>query len=469
MTEPEISRGTTLEEKVNWLITQMHERIVKESRVSREEVIRNPRLSGGFRSSSIGSGGAGPGMSNLLPDPREELFSSPIPPRHQGRYTLSPQVNVDDSKDPVDPPSPTSVPAAAVHNTLTAAQRRAGEERLLKKVKTPPTFSGNDQEDEITEVRDWVEVVDDFFHCMVGAGYDGEYALTFVMNNLRGPAHDWMKGKVAAFQDAIASGSLPENMRQGLKWGEVKKLLVEAFESPQYTVMKRFELQELRLGQGKHRTLPIFNAAFDKLSRRLWPIGTDFENNIILDRVLADEYSTILERSDLYLWRDVVKTGPRTLSQWKAATAVVWSAREVLRTNEHRHRQGSAGRGGNRRSQFSGRPQGGAAGAAVQEMDAQEDPQEGDSDSDEETAGQRTAAAQQVQAQKRGPRRDGPSRPSAGDRSQAPRLLTDEQMRTVLAKRLCYQCYKAGHRRGDDSCPEKGKPRRKPTQAELNA
>jgi hypothetical protein len=467
--EPESSRTATLEEKVNWLVNAMHDRIERESRVSREDVIRNPRLSGGFRSSSLGSGTVG--MSNPMADPREELFLSPKPPHHRGRYTLSPQVDVDDVKDPSDPPSPSPVPAAAVGNTLTAAQRRAGEERLLKKVKTPPTFSGNDQEDDITEVRDWVEVVDDFFHCMVGPGYDGEYALTFVMNNLRGPAHDWMKGKLSAFDDAIASGSLPDNMRQGLKWGEVKKLLVEAFESPQYTVMKRFELQELRLGQGKHKTLPIFNAAFDKLSRRLWPIGTDFENNLILDRVLADEYSTILEKSDLYLWRDVVKTGPRTLSQWKASTAVVWSAREVLRTNEHRYRQGNAGRGGGRRNPFNGRPQGGAAGAAVQEMDTQEDPRvsEVDSDSDEETPGRPSATAQQMQAQKKGNNLRRPSRPPVGDRSQAPRLMTDEQFQVVLTKRLCFQCYKAGHRRGDDACPEKGKPRRKPTQAELNA
>jgi len=69
-----------------------------------------------------------------------------------------------------------------------------------------------------------------------------------VKNNLRGPAHDWMKGKVSAFDEARRD--LPESQRQALRWSEVKKLLVEAFESPQYQVMKRFELQALRLGQG---------------------------------------------------------------------------------------------------------------------------------------------------------------------------------------------------------------------------
>jgi hypothetical protein len=453
-----------LEEKVNWLVKAMSERMEREARVSREEVIRNPRLSGGvFSSSGTGGGGGGGGgvlSMNPVVDPREELFPSPNPPRRQGRYTLSPQVDTDEAKEPSDIISSRPAPAAG-SDTLTAAQRRAGEERLLKKVKTPPTFSGNDAEDEISEVRDWVEVVDDFFDCMVGYGYDGEYALTFVKNNLRGPAHDWMKAKVSAFEDVLANGDLPQSMRQGLRWSEVKKLLVEAFESPQYQVMKRFELQELRLGQGKHKTLPIFNAAFDKLSRRLWPIGTDFENNVILDRVLADEYSTILERSDIYLWRDVVKTGPRTLSQWKASTAVVWSAREVLRTNEQRNKHihgGAAGRGGGgRRNQFGQRPPG-TAGAAAQEMDIKEESQE--ADSEEDTPGQAPAAVQQMQGRGANNR----NRPQRG-----PRVLTDDQMRIVWEKNLCLQCYKPGHHRGDDTCEEKGKPRRKPLPGELKA
>jgi len=37
----------SLEEKVNWLVEVMGERMEREARVSREEVIRNPRLSGG--------------------------------------------------------------------------------------------------------------------------------------------------------------------------------------------------------------------------------------------------------------------------------------------------------------------------------------------------------------------------------------------------------------------------------------
>ena len=438
-----------LEEKVNWLVNVMLEREEREARISREDVIRNPRL-------SVGGSQA---VSHPVVEPREELFSSPNPPRRQGRYTFSPQTRDDDGKVSYDP-RPAAVPAA--EDPLTLAQVRAGEERLLKKAKTPPTFSGNEADDEVKEVRDWVEVVDDFFDCVVGPGYDGESALTFVKNNLRGPAHDWMKSKVSLFQEAMAHGGLPESMRQNLRWSEVKKLLVEAFESPQYQVMKRFELQELRLGQGKHKSLPIFNAAFDKLSRRLWPIGTDFENNVILDRVLADEYSHILERSDLFLWRDVVKTGARTLAQWKAHTATVWSAREVLKSYERKqYRERSAGGRGGQFGFRSGTQGGVGSGiAALQRMDVDEDQDEGVQETDTPGAPETSAAAQQMQTSTGG---------NKGAPARGPRVLTDEQMKIVWDKRLCLQCYKPGHRIGQAACKEKGKPRRKPTVEELKA
>ena len=455
-----------LEEKVNFLLEFMQERESREARVSRADVIRNPRLSMGVGSSVSrvmgGGGGVGGGVFDTVADPREDLFQSPNPARHQGRYTLSPQVNMEEAK--LDSsiqnlrPGPAVVTGEDAVATL-AMQRRLGEASLMKKLKAPPTFSGNNAEDEIKEVRDWVEVVDDFLEMQVGAHYEGDLALTFVKSSLRGPAHDWMRSKIAAFNEAIVNGDLPESMRQSLKWGEVKKLLVEAFESPQYQVMKQIELRALRLGQAPHRTLPIFNAAFDKLSRRLYPIGTDFANNVLLDTVLAGEYSTLLEHSDIYLWRDVVKTGPRTLAQWKTQTVLVWSAREVLKASDQRNRSGQRSV-----SRSGGGPQPQATGSvAVQEMDVSEEP--GDVGTEEEgstPSGHSSAAVQQMQSG----RRNNSRRPRGEVR---PRLLTEEEFRTVWDKRLCLQCYQPGHRIGDAGCKEKGKPRRKPTQAELKA
>ena len=198
--QPSTVMVRALESKVNQILDYLQERDVRQARVSREEVIRNPRLSVGGSGGSGFQSGVFSGSSGSSPvvDPREELFSSPNPPRRQGRLTLSPHVESDgdEVQEPVsrdEVKEPVRVPHRSppvAEDSLFAVQRRAGEERLLKKVKTPPTFSGNEAEDEISEVRDWVEVVDDFFDCMVGTNYDGEYALTFVKNNLRGPAHD---------------------------------------------------------------------------------------------------------------------------------------------------------------------------------------------------------------------------------------------------------------------------------------
>jgi hypothetical protein len=197
MTEPEETSSAAMESmvrelnaKVNRLTSLLDERMEREARVTREDVIRNPRLSSGPL-------GVVSGISGVS-TPMEDLFGSPLPVRRQGRFTLSPQPAEEVKEASTQPLS------RPTEDAMTDAQRRVSEERLLKKVTTPPTFSGNEAEDDIPEVRDWVEKVDDFFDCMMGQRYDGDLALTFVKNNLRGPAHDWMKSKVAAFEEAMA-------------------------------------------------------------------------------------------------------------------------------------------------------------------------------------------------------------------------------------------------------------------------
>jgi hypothetical protein len=46
---------------------------------------------------------------------------------------------------------------------------------------------------------------------------------------------------------------------------------------------------------------------------------------------------------------------------------------------------------------------------------------------------------------------------------------TDDEVKRILANRLCFQCFKKGHRAGDAACKEKGKAKRKPTSEELKA
>ena len=194
----------------------------------------------------------------------------------------------------------------------------------MRRVEGPATFSGDRTKDKIPDVRDWVDAVDAYLDLVLGPNADGVFALSYVSTRLVGPAHDWLKAKKQAIKEAVNRGGLPGHV-QAMTWAEAKVLLVEEFESQQYRVLKKMELQALRLGQGDCKTLPLFNAAFDKLSRSLYPLGTDLEASL-MESVLADEYSNALQASDYYMWRDIVKTGPRTLAQWKASTAVAWSA-----------------------------------------------------------------------------------------------------------------------------------------------
>jgi hypothetical protein len=97
---------------------------------------------------------------------------------------------------------------------------------------------------------------------------------------------------------------------------------------------------------------------------------------------------------------------------------------------------------------------------AVQEINTEQ----GSEDSTEKAEGQAGADVQQMQG-----RKSSTSGYKPGSfRPRGPYLPPDE-WKVVVDKNLCKQCYKAGHHIGDPSCPDKGKPRRRPTQAELKA
>ena len=70
---------------------------------------------------------------------------------------------------------------------------------------------------------------------------------------------------------------------------------------------------------------------------------------------------------------------------------------------------------------------------------------------------------QQVQGKRVSKKRSTPG----GSRSRV--YVPDDQWKIVLDKELCWQCYTAGHRRGDNECKEKGKPKRMPTAEDLKA
>ena len=175
--------------------------------------------------------------------------------------------------------------------------------------------------------------------------------------------------------------------------------------------------------------------------------GTDLAT---FDHVLGDEYGKIIERSDLNLWRDVYRGGiPQTLSEWKTRTAAAWGARQIVNQRTSGGRP-TFGRG--YRANVGEREA-----LPVNELQATEDD---DKDDLQETGRADPSSTVEVQ------------QASAGSR--APRSgvqLSEDMRKQLMAKGMCFSCYKRGHRARDvNECPNKGKrATRLPTKEELNA
>lgn len=370
-----------------------------------------------------------------------EASPGPVPHR-TGRLTLSPfdtpaaQRDDDDKQEQNRADGPTAV------------ERAKAEERLRRRADGPPVFTGDRSKDKIADARDWVEQVDNWLDFMLGVHQDGVFCLSYVLTRLEGAAKDWLKAKKGTFV--------------ALTWGEVKLMLVDEFESPQYRQLKKLELEALRLGSHAHPTPILFNAAFDKLARILYTpasMSDAVELAASVDRTMADEYSKAVMRSHHTIWQDAVKMGPATLAQWKDCVTSQWSAREVIRQTTAGPRAGGAD-GGPRPYYGGWRDNRGAPNrpASLNEVQADTAPpaataapgaQPGEAPSGD-------VAVQLLQA-------------TAGPRGQRQPLLSDSEFQQVMREGRCLQCYKRGHRRGDNACKEKGKERRRPVQGELNA
>ena len=442
----------------------------------REQLIRNPRI----RTSLPGAGpghSAASGGSIYQPldtfynvdDPRADLLRTPAPvhapPHVDGRKTMSPDrsslnsphrfamlaeepSNDDERKKGADD-------GTAQQQIQYEVRRQAqDEERLRKQARAPCTFSGN-ASDEIPEVRDWVATMDAYLSLMMGAQRDGAFALDYVSTRLVGPALDWMRARRLALEERRQDPTLGDVARAPPTWGELKVCLVEEFESKAFRELKRLELKALRLGSSEHPTVPLFTAAFDKLARFLFPVGTVIEGTIG-DSLIADEYDELIRKSDVGMWKDIVRGGrPRSLAHWKESVANAWCTKEILAAQDAASSSKSQGKG-------SWRGRGGKWNRGNEQRAAVNEVSTPGADGDSEAAGKDEAQpgasveAQQLQVKNK-------KKPA----NESQRMLTEEQHAQVMREGRCFQCYQKGHRIGDSACKEKGKPRRKPTVQEL--
>jgi hypothetical protein len=284
-----------------------------ESSTHRQQVIRNSRESLILQSTQLQS---------------SPLASPPPVPHMSGRLTRS----------PATPYTPTSVaenkdetgaedfaqPTVTSLSSFTPG-RRQQLVQLMKSIKAPPTFCGDRRADSIPDVRDWAERWDAYFDMHLGAE-DHSGTLNVVRAQLNGTAAKWLQKKLDELAKLQKSGSLDASP---IEWDELKNEFIEAFEGTEYRILKKIELEKLRLGRGDCRTVMDLNTRFDDLARRLYKSGTDLST---VDLYLADLYSDVIRRSDLDLWiRAQAVTIPKTLEGWKKATADAWGTREGVK------------------------------------------------------------------------------------------------------------------------------------------
>ena len=296
---------------------------------------------------------------------------------------------------------------------------------------------------------------------MMGAHRDGEFALDYVSTRLVGPALDWMRAKRIALEQRRQDPTLGDVAKAPPTWGEIKVRLVEDFESKAFRELKKLELKGLRLGSPEYPTVPLFTAAFDKLARFLFPLDTVIEGSVE-DNLIADEYDTLILKSDIGMWKDIVSRGrPKSLEEWKERVANAWGMKELVAIQSgasswrSQGNSGWRGRGG-KWNRVNDQRQNNSSGAAVNEISTP------GADGGLQAAGRDEAQpgasveAQQLQVKNK-------KKPA----NESQRMLTDEQHAQVMREGRCFQCYQKGHRIGDSACKEKGKPRRKPTVEEL--
>jgi hypothetical protein len=172
---------------------------------------------------------------------------------------------------------------------------------------------------------------------------------------------------------------------------------------------------------------------------------------VVVDHVLGDECGKIIERSDLNLWRGINRGGiPHTLSEWRTRKAAAWGARQIVSQRITSGRP-TFGRGYGRKVEQP---------LPINELQTTEE--DVGENSQESGMADPSSSVNLQQA-------------SIGPEAWAPRTtgvqLTEDIRKQLMAKSMCFSCYKRGHRARDiNECPNKGKrATRLPHEEELHA
>lgn len=319
--------------------------------------------------------------------------------------------------------------------------------KVMTKMSVPEKFSGETEKDK-EAVDVWVNHATAYMNGQFGTldpiRY-GKQRIEFIQSYLRGAASDWLVAAHAS-DPTLTWEELQEPFRHFIKGGRESQDLWKQ------------QMNGLKYGSGKCKDLLALEQEFERLRIKLYPTSSAEGP---LNQRLGEDYGNCILRGDTDLYKEVLRLlsdqETPSLSTWKKAAARAVHIREVTRTvtNQQSSMRSGGGVGGPQRGR-----QGNRYGllAEIDTRTEEPEPGRGGQEDGGETASAGTVAVQRLQdrtVKKKGPQR----KP----------FLSEEEYRAVMSKQLCLQCYQPGHRIGDDSCKEKGKPRRKPTAEELKA
>jgi hypothetical protein len=312
--------------------------------------------------------------------------------------------------------------------------------KVMAKMAAPEKFSGETVKQK-EGVEQWVEhitaYVDGQFSQLGESAtsplYDGQ-RVQFIKSYLSGAALDWLSSAYSIDLDQT--------------WNDLKPQFITFIKGGRESrEVWRQQLHSLKYGTGNCKDLLGLEQEFERLRIKLYP--TSSEEGPMNQRV-ADDYGQCIRRGDVDLYTKALMiltmtvnaNEEPTLRDWKLAAGKAVHLREVERTAQ----RGGAAAGGAPTWKRPHNPS-----AAVNEVNTE-------AGEDSATAGGGPLGQQSTSAINR-----------VDSKPARKRLLTDAQDKEVKERKLCWQCYKPGHRKGDDACTEKDQARRKPKAGELNA
>ena len=276
--------------------------------------------------------------------------------------------------------------------------------------------------------------------------------MQIVLGLLDQPASDWING---VYREE-------ENM----SWEELQPAFLEYIQGGRdRRVLWKEKMEALAYGRGKCKDLLQFDHEFETLRIKLYPSSSA---NPDMNQRSADDYGAAIRRGDPRLYIECIRLLGRdfenaTLSDWKKvaqqAVAVRNLTREVRGLPDTGFRTGYSYRSSPLPTQ--------AERASVQNMgttnidaaipDGTRDQDDGEEDPS--TVIQAVNTARHAQG------------PTASAESKRGVQLSEDMRKQLMAKGMCFSCYKQGHRARDiKECPNKGKrATRLPTKEELNA